>query len=224
MGASGPLFKVPGGVQNPPGVNAPLPKGFARDNSAHPSRGVRASPRGLCLSQAWVPPRGSQVAPGVAAPPPDKAAGAQRAGAGRGLTGRRPSPWRRLGGGPLKGPRHRGHRAGHGHKGPRPRCSELQPHPGDLGPLTATRGCRLWGGTVGFPQLSCAASSPLPPPPRVSWLCHPRGAMCAPAIDSQFVWPPHIALPVLSPHGCCVTPQTLRVPPSQPWVSPLPAP
>lgn len=84
MGASGPLFKVPGGVQNPPGVNAPLPKGFARDNSAHPSRGVRASPRGLCLSQAWVPPRGSQVAPGVAAPPQTKPRGHKGRGRGGG--------------------------------------------------------------------------------------------------------------------------------------------
>lgn len=88
MGASGPLFMGGGGYITLRGVNSPLPKGLntPQGQFCPPFPRAEGPPGGLCLPQAWVPPRGSRVAPGVA-PPPDKAAGAQRAGAGRGLTG-----------------------------------------------------------------------------------------------------------------------------------------
>lgn len=191
----------------PPGMSPPLPGG-------------------LCLS----PGLGSLS--GVAAPP-DKAAGAQRAGVGRGLTGPPPVTVATARGGPLKGPRHRGHRAGQGHKGhgpavlaSPPRAAAEPPPSGISGPSQPP--ALVWGGdSVGSPQLSCA-----PPPLRFTGvLCDPRDAMCSPAppIGTLLVWPPH-TLPyvrcppigVLSPHGCCVSPPLPRSHGSTPLPAPRP--
>lgn len=185
----------------PPGMSPPLPGG-------------------LCLS----PGLGSLS--GVAAPP-DKAAGAQRAGVGRGLTGPPPVTVATARGGPLKGPRHRGHRAGQGHKGhgpavlaSPPRAAAEPPPSGISGPSQPPALVGGGGDSVGSPQLSCAP--PLPPPLHGGSVSPQRCHVppCSPHRHPTCMAPPHIALRALSPDRCFVTPRMLRVPPPppQPWV------